>query len=228
MKPTRQISVLLADDHAPVRHGLRALLDRDETIQVIGEARNGREAVELAHRLRPNVVLMDISMPLVNGLEATRKILARWSPAKVIILSAHVDDEYVKRAREVGAVGFVSKQASSEALTSAIHEAAMGRGTPNPAMPASPAREDDKAHARKGAARGEPGHLSSRESELLQLVAEGSRKRQIATELRISITAVERLLKGLMGKLGVAHVANLAAFAVASGYVESDVVLTIT
>jgi DNA-binding NarL/FixJ family response regulator len=227
MHTIKPITVLLADDHASVRHGLRALLGRDAMIEVVGEARNGVEAVALAQKLRPTVILMDVSMPLLNGLEATRQILAKRSAAKVIILSAHVDEEYVRRARSVGAVGYVSKQMSSGALASAVREAAAGRGAASPAKSASPFREPAKQQVRPAAA-GERGPLSSQESALLKLVGEGSRKRQIASKFSISIEAAERLIDGLMAKLGIPGIGSLAAYAVSLGQDDNDVVLTIT
>jgi DNA-binding NarL/FixJ family response regulator len=228
MNPTKQITVLLADDHASVRHGLRTLLGRDERIEVVGEARNGQEAVDMALKLKPAVILMDVSMPLLNGLRATRQILAKRPSAKIIILSAHVDDEYVQRARDEGAVGYIAKQMSAETLSSAIREAATGGSLYTPVKSASPFREEAKRQGRIGAAKDERGHLSSRESELLQLVGEGSRKRQIAAKLCVSLATAERLLDALMSKLDIPQIANLAAYAVATGNIENDVVLTIT
>jgi DNA-binding NarL/FixJ family response regulator len=228
MNSIKQITVLLADDHASVRQGLRTLLSRDEKIEIVGEARNGQEAVNMAQKLKPSVILMDVSMPLLNGLEAARQVLTKRPSAKIIILSAHVDDEYVKRARQVGAVGYIAKQMSAEALTSAIREAAKGGTLYNPVKSASPFREEAKRQGRIGAAKDERGHLSSRESELLQLVGEGSRKRQIADRLCVSLATAERLLDALMSKLDIPRIANLAAYAVATGNIENDVVLRIT
>ena len=124
MKP---IKTLLADDHTVVREGLRALLSTDSGILVVGEAHNGREAVERAVALRPDVIVMDIAMPLLNGLEATRQILASVPGTKVLILSAHSDDAYIDRVIAVGAVGFLIKQTSAQILAKAIHEVMSGK-----------------------------------------------------------------------------------------------------
>jgi DNA-binding NarL/FixJ family response regulator len=124
--PQRQITVLLADDHSIVRQGLCALLVADGGFKMAGEARNGREAVEMAKALRPDVILMDIAMPMLNGLEATRQILAANPAAKVVILSAHSDDAYIESMNEVGVAGFLEKQTSAEILTKAIREVAKG------------------------------------------------------------------------------------------------------
>ena len=171
MKRPSQITVLLADDHAPIRHGLRTLLDKDGGIRVVGEACNGREAVDMAHSLRPQVVLMDISMPVLNGLEATRQILAERPTARVVVLSAHVDDEYVDRAKAVGAVGYVAKQMSAESLTWVIHEVAMGRVLCDPVISADPAGRGNKEGGRGGDSRTTNKRLTFRESEVLGLIA---------------------------------------------------------
>jgi DNA-binding NarL/FixJ family response regulator len=225
---SEQITVLLADDRLAVRQTLRATLAKDGLILIVGEARNGREAVELARKLRPTVILMDISMPFINGLQATRRILDERSTAKIIVLSAHEDDEYLIRAKEVGAAGFISKQSFVEVLTNAIHEVALGHRFFHPAKPVSMALEKGKASDRNAAAKAKRGRLSLRESKLLQLVAQGSNNRLIATTLRLSIANVERLLDALMAKLSIACMANLACYAIASGHVENDVVLKIT
>src|SRR5580698_302729 len=122
MKPPKQISVLLIDDHAIVRKGLRSLLNADGQFTIAGEAQNGREGVTMALDLHPDVILMDIAMPVLNGLEAAREILAARRSAKIVILSAHSDDEYIERASSIGVAGFVAKQTSAEILAEAIRE----------------------------------------------------------------------------------------------------------
>ncbi len=223
MKPPGTISVLIADDHPAVRRHVRSLLGEDAELRLAGEARNGREAASMARALRPHVILMDISMPILNGLEATRQILAGQASAKVVILSAHDEEGYVERARALGAVGFVAKQHFGETLNWVIHEVAQGRTLSDPVTTAG-----GDPQGRGAAAPARRDRLTSRDSVLLRLVAEGSRKRQIAAELRMSLLAVERSLEALMAKLGILTLANLARYAVAAGSVESDVVLTIT
>lgn len=120
MTSSKQITVLLAEDHAVVRQGLCSLLNADGQFLVLGEARTGREAVEMAQALRPDVILMDIAMPVLNGLEATRQILTADPKARIVVLSAHSDDVYVERMNEAGAAGFLEKQTSAEILTKAI------------------------------------------------------------------------------------------------------------
>src|SRR5438046_5585428 len=128
----RKISVLLVDDHTVVRQGLRALLSAEEDMEVRGEAENGRQAVMLAKKLLPDVVVMDIAMPLLNGLEATRQILKIMPETKVLILSAHSDDEYIDRVIALGAAGYLIKQSSAEFLSKAIREAYKGNLVSSP------------------------------------------------------------------------------------------------
>ena len=228
MKTTDPITVLLADDHVPVCKGLRDLLDIDNEIRVVGEARNGREAVEMARKFRPDVILMDITMPIINGLEATRQILAERPATKIVVLSAHVEEEYVERAKEVGAVGYVAKQMSAETLTWVIHEVAMGRGLCDPVGTGGLAGEVVGLSERSCVPKSSSRRLTFRESEVLGMMAGGVSKMQIAGRLHISGAAVERHFGALMAKLSVSSIANLVAYAVASAHVENDVELVIT
>ena len=134
MSPLKRITVLLADDHTVVRQGLRTLVEAGGYSEVVGQARNGREAVQLARALRPDVILMDISMPVLNGFEATRRILAANPAAKVLILSAHSDDGYIEQAIAVGAAGFLEKQTSAAILIKAIRKVAKGNRFFSPAL----------------------------------------------------------------------------------------------
>jgi DNA-binding NarL/FixJ family response regulator len=228
MKPSRKVTVLHADDHALVRQGLRAVLDGDAEIRVVGEASDGREVVTMAHRLRPHVILMDISMPGIHGLEATRQILATRPSIKIVVLSAHTEDEYVERARAVGAVGYVAKQISAETLTWVIHEVAAGRSLCYPVTSARPAVEEKGDRERGGAPRNRSKRLTFRESEVLGLMADGLPKTQIAARLRISRASVEGHFGALMAKLSISSIANLFAYAVSFACVENDVELVIT
>lgn len=130
----KRITVLLADDHTVVREGLRALLESEEDIEVVGEARNGREAVQMSKRLVPAVVVMDIAMPLLNGLEATRQILKAKPTARVVILSAYGDDAYIEKAVGLGAAGYLIKHTSALVLSKAIRKASEGKTFFSPAI----------------------------------------------------------------------------------------------
>jgi DNA-binding NarL/FixJ family response regulator len=223
----KQITVLLAEDHTVVREGLRALLEAEGDIEVVGEAETGRQAIQLARKLRPAVVLMDIAMPLLNGLEATRRILKAVPATKVLILSAHSDDEYIRQAITLGAAGYLIKQTSADLLSRAIRAVHKGSTFFSPAIAGrlhslhldAP---DGCAVLRKAKA-----VLSSREMEVLQLVAEGKANKQVAAELGISIKTVEKHRQHLMSKLDLHDTAGLTRYAIAAGIIESRVQVTI-
>jgi len=217
---TKRITVLLAEDHLVVREGLRALLKSESDIEVVGEAQDGRRAVQLAKSLLPAVVVMDIAMPLLNGLEATRQILKAAPATRVLILSAHGDDEYVEQTAAMGAAGYLIKQTSAHLLARAIRDIHAGKTVFSPAI--SKRRLD--RHQRSP---GRLARLSSREVEVLQLIAEGKANKQAAAELGISIKTVEKHRQNLMGKLDIHDTAGLTRYAIAAGVIESTIKLTI-
>ena len=227
MKATKQITVLLAEDHAIVRQGLIALLNADGSFKLAGEAKNGQEAVKLALSMRPDVILMDIAMPVLNGLEATRQILAANPAARIIILSAHSEDVYVDRMNEVGAAGFLEKQTSAEILAKAIHEVAKGNPFYSPSIAKRLQATQNKPRDRDGLIKAHGNRLTSRETEVLQLVAEGSPNKQVADSLGISIKTVEKHRQHLMDKLNIHDTAGLTRYAISAGIIESSVQLTI-
>lgn len=227
MTTEKQITVLLAEDHAIVRQGLIALLRADGHFRLLGEARNGREAVELTFALRPDVILMDIGMPVLNGLEATRQILLADPAARVLILSAHSDDVYVERLTEAGAAGFIEKQTSAEVLTKAIREVSAGRSFFSPSITKRLQTASSHPRKRDGLAKANGRRLTSRESEVLQMVAEGSANKQIAAGLGISIKTVEKHRQHLMEKLNIHDTAGLTRYAISTGVIENAVQLTI-
>jgi two-component system, NarL family, nitrate/nitrite response regulator NarL len=222
----KRITVLLAEDHQVVRQGFRSLLEHEPDIEVIGEAANGRQAVQLTRKLRPAVVVMDIAMPLLNGLEATRQIRKDRPDTKVLFLSAHSDDAYVEQVAVLGATGFLLKQTSSENLATAIREVQKG----NSFYSHSISRRAQK-RSRQSAARGESkrngNRLSSREVEVLQLIAEGRANKQVAAELGVSFKTVDKHRQHLMSKLDIHDIAGLTRYAIAEGIIESTVRLTI-
>ena len=223
----KPITALLAEDHAIVRQGLCALLNADGGFKIVGEARTGREAVDMARTLRPDVILMDIAMPILNGLEATRQILAANPAAKVVVLSAHSDDEYINRMNAAGVVGFLEKQTSAEILTKAIREIAQGKTFFSPSVAKRMGDNFGTTRDRNGLPKANAARLTSRESEVLQLVAEGSANKQVAAELKISIKTVEKHRQHLMDKLKIHDTAGLTRYAIAAGVIESSVQLTI-
>jgi DNA-binding NarL/FixJ family response regulator len=227
MNPAKPITILLAEDHAVVRQGLSSLLKADGQFVMMGEARTGREAVDMAKALRPDVILMDIAMPVLNGLEATRQILAANPAAKIIILSAHSDEEYIERTTTAGVSGFLEKQTSAEILTKAIREVAKGLTYFSPAIAKRMNDNLSKPRDRDGLIKANASRLTTREAEVLQLVAEGSANKQVAAELGISIKTVEKHRQHLMDKLNIHDTAGLTRYAIATGVIESSVQLTI-
>lgn len=227
MNTSRKITVLLAEDHMIVREGLRRLLEAESDMEVVGEASSGRQAVDMALKLRPDVIIMDIAMPVLNGLEATRQILKVIPEAKVLILSAHSDDAYVERVTALGAVGYLIKQASAHFLSEAIREVQKGKTFFSPSIAKRHHKRQEESLDRKGLPKMRAALLSSREMEVLQLIAEGEANKQIAAELGISIKTVEKHRDHLMRKLDIHDTAGLTRYAITAGIVECDVQLTI-
>ena len=219
----KKITVLLADDHIIVREGLRMLVETEGDITVVGEAKTGREAINMTTQLHPNVVVMDIAMPLLNGLQATRQIRKIAPATRVLILSAHADPEYVEQVVLLGGAGFLIKQTSADILVEAIREVHKGKSFFSPSI-SKYLREhyQNTPHTavmrkRKGA------YLTSREEGVLQLIAEGKANKQIASELGISIKTVEKHRQHLMQKLSIHDIAGLTRYAIAAGVIESSV-----
>jgi DNA-binding NarL/FixJ family response regulator len=225
MKP---ITVLLAEDHQIVREGFRSLLKHEPDIEVIGEAETGRQAVQLTRKLRPAVVIMDIAMPLLNGLEATRQIRKDCPDTRVLILSAHSDDVYVEQVALLGAAGFLLKQTSSENLATAIREVQKGNTFFTGSISKRVKDRSSKSLNRAGDFQKKSNHLSSREVEVLQLIAEGMPNKQVAAELGVSFKTVDKHRQHLMGKLNIHDVAGLTRYAIAEGIIESNVRVTLT
>jgi DNA-binding NarL/FixJ family response regulator len=225
MKTEKRITVLLADDHQMVREGLRKILESEADIEIVGEAANGRKAVAMVRKLRPTVVVMDIAMPLLNGLEASRQLLAAVPETKVLILSAHSDDAYVEKAATMGAAGFLLKQTSAHVLCDAIREIEKGNTFFSPLICKRLRRR--KELDRNGQLKAGGIHLTPREMEVLQLIAEGLANKQIAGELEISIKTVEKHRSHLTQKLDIHDTAGLTRYAIEAGIVESSVQLTI-
>jgi len=218
----RKISVLLVDDHNVVRQGLRALLSAEEDMEVVGEAENGRQAVTQAKKAMPDVVVMDIAMPLLNGLEATRQILKMLPSTKVLVLTSYGDDECVSQLMDAGACGYLIKQTAANDLLRAIREVQRGNAFFSPAI-AKRLRDQCREAFTTGQPPRKTGDLTSRESEVLQLIAEGFSNKQIASELNISIKTVEKHRQQVMNKLNIHDVAGLTRYAISKGTVERSV-----
>jgi DNA-binding NarL/FixJ family response regulator len=223
----KRITVLLAEDHMIVREGFRKMLELEDDFDVVGEAQDGRQAVALAKKFRPEVVLMDIAMPLLNGLEATRQLLKAVPATKVLMLSAHSDDAYVKNATDSGAVGFLLKQTSAHEVCRAIREVQEGKTFFSPSISKRRDRLNPQSPDRTGAINKKVAQLTSREMEVLQLIAEGKANKETASELGIGIKTVEKHREHLMEKLDIHDTAGLTRYAISAGIIESSVQLTI-
>jgi DNA-binding NarL/FixJ family response regulator len=208
--------VLLVEDHTLVRSGIRSLLERSSEVEVVGETGGGREALDLCRSLRPDMILTDVEMSDLNGIETARKLHSEFPETKVIMLSMHSDRQYVLESLRAGAMGYVLKDAALNELLTAIRSVAAGRRYLSPGL-ADLVIED---YARRGTSETTGGKLESlspREREILQLVAEGNSSAQIAHRLCISIRTVDTHRFSLMRKLEIHSIAGLTKFAIANG-----------
>ena len=212
----------MADDHTVVRQGLRALLAAEEDIEIIGEAENGRQALQLVKKLLPDVVVMDIAMPVLNGVEATRQITRYVPSVKVLVLSTYSNDEYVEQLTEAGAAGYLVKQTAANDLLKAIREAFKGNAFFSPAIAKRLRDQCRQTYVSGQPVKRRSDYLTTREAEVLQLIAEGRANKQIAAELCISIKTVEKHRQQVMNKLGIHDVAGLTRHAISKGIIESN------
>lgn len=194
-------------------------MSAEPDIEVVGEAENGRQAVQMAQKLLPDIVVMDIAMPQLNGLEAARQIIHEKLPSKLLMLSSYGDDEYVQQLADLGASGYLMKQTAATDLIKAIREASRGNAYFSPSI------SKQLLNFCRGGRRQSPQQvpLTSRESEVLQLVAEGNGNKQIAGTLHLSIKTVEKHRQKLMDKLNIHDIAGLTHYAIAHGIVENSI-----
>lgn len=211
----RMIQVLLADDHAIVRAGLRALLDATGDMNVIGEADNGPQAIRETERLRPDVILLDVAMPLLNGVEVARQIAREVPATKVLILSTYSDGQHVQQAVEAGAAGYLMKQTASEDCLRAIREACKGNVFFSPPIARSLSKRRQSRYLPGKPTIGSV--LTGRQLQVLQLIAEGYSSKEIADLLRVSEKTVAHHRQALMHKLDLHEIASLTRYAVSSG-----------
>lgn len=223
----KTINILLVDDHEVVREGLAVLLNLQGDIKIVCQAENGHQAIAKAATLRPDIVVMDIAMPLLNGLEATRQILKDSSTTKIILLSAHSDDAYVQKAISLGVSGYLIKQTAAHALADAIRQVARGKTFFSPLIAKRLADQERRARATGSSYSPKIPQLTSRESEVLQLIAEGNPNKMTADILNISIKTVEKHRQSLMEKLNIHDTAGLTRHAISTGVIESSVQVTI-
>ncbi len=208
------IRILLVDDHAILRDGLRALLNYYPDVEVVGDAENGRQAIECVERLAPDIVLMDIAMPMMNGLEATRRIRQEHPETRVLILTQYEDQPYVLPLLRSGVSGYVPKRALGTDLINAVRAVARGESFLYPSVATTvleQLRQPEKGASQDAEA------LTPREHEILRRVASGETSRQIALALNISVKTVEWHRSNMMSKLGVRSAAELVRFAIEHG-----------
>ena len=209
-----QIAILLADDHEIIRNGLRSLIEKEGGLKVIGEAENGRTAIHLARELKPDVVVMDIGMPDLNGIEATRQITSEVPGVKVLALSMHTDKRFVTGMLKAGASGYMLKDGAFEELIHAIRLVASNRIYLSPGI--GSVLVDDLRHPSQDKGPALP-LLTAKEREVLQLVAEGKSTKEIASQLNVSVKTAETHRQHIMEKLGIHSVAELTKYAVREG-----------
>ncbi len=215
-----KIKILLADDHKIFRDGLRALIDREDNMEVIGEAENGRTALAMARKLKPDIIIMDISMPDMNGIEAARLLLAEMPNMKIIALSMHSDHRYVSGMIEAGASGYLLKDCDFEELVRAVRQVVLNKLYLSPDVTGVVV----SAYKSKSSASGQTSvpTLTSRERELLQLFAEGMKTSRIAAHLNISVKTVETHRRNIMEKLNFSSNAELIKYAIREGFTSID------
>ncbi len=210
--------VLLADDHKILRQGLRTLLEQEKEIQVVGEADNGRSSVKLTGELAPDVVIMDVAMPDLNGIDATRRITEVEPRTRVLALSMHSDGRYVKGMLQAGARGYILKDCAAEELTHAIRTVMAGQIYVSPGVTGAIVND----YVRQLSAVDEPATLTRREREVLQLLAEGGSTANIAAGLHLSVKTIETHRKRIMDKLGLRSIAELTKYAIREGITTVD------
>ena len=215
----RTITIFLADDHTIVRHGLASLLEGDPRFKVVGEAENGRQAVSMVEELKPEIVIMDISMPLLNGIEATRLIKKSCPQTKVIILSMHTHDRYVSELISLGVSGYLLKDSTGSDIIQAISAAVKGDTYLSPSI--SRRVIEDYLYLKKNSTQEDLyGQLSNREREVFQMIAEGHSTKEISDILCISPSTVKTHRANIMGKLQFVNISQLVQFAIHLGIVD--------
>jgi DNA-binding NarL/FixJ family response regulator len=212
--PAKTISILLADDHAVVRNGFRRILEAEWDLEVVGEAANGREAVELAEKLKPSVVVMDVTMPELNGIEAARRIAKMLPRTRILALSMHKDAVYVREILRAGAHGYLLKDSNQSDLLAAVRAVANGQGWLSPQV-SDVVLDDYRKQVTNPI-----DLLSSREREVLQMIAESRTNKEIATALHLSVYTVEAHRGRIMEKLNMHAVGELVRFAMRNGLID--------
>jgi DNA-binding NarL/FixJ family response regulator len=217
MKKNRQIRVLLVDDHPLVREGIRSYLARHEHVTVVGEAADGQQVSALVERLSPDVVLMDLTMPRMNGLAATEVVCRKFPGVKVLVLTVHVNEEYIREVIRAGALGYVLKDSSASELVNAIE--AVYEGAAFFCSAATNVIVSQRSSGARAGRAAQPRELSRRERQVLTLIAQENSNKEIATRLRVGVRTVESHRERIMKKLDIHGVVGLTKYAIAKGLV---------
>jgi two-component system, NarL family, response regulator NreC len=215
----KKLRILLADDHTVMRTGLRILLERQPNLEVVGETENGRETVELSASLKPDVLVMDVGMPILNGIEATKQIVDQRSAAAVVILSMYSDEAYVMRALKAGARAYLLKDSAAADLITAIDAVSQGKSFFSPKVSRILAEDYVRVLKQRGAVDSYE-LLTTREREILQLLTEGKTNKAVATVLNISLYTVETHRSHILQKLNLHNSAELVLYAVRKGIIS--------
>ncbi len=214
------ISIVIADDHQIMRQGLQAVLEADDQLVVVGEASNGRDTVNLVRKIEPDIVVMDITMPDLNGIDATKRIVDLFGTTRVLGLSAYSDEHRVRNMLQAGASGYLLKECAAQEIIQAIYAIHGGQKYISPSIMGIVV--NDFVSNRNGEVLPKPITLSSRERDVLQLIAEGYSTNAIADKLHIGIKTVESHRKRLMDKLDIRNVASLTKYAIREGITSAD------
>ena len=215
----QRVKVLIVDDHAIVREGLKAVLQIDPRLEVVGEASNGKHAIQLTRSLKPDVVLIDLIMPVMDGIEATRQIATQCPLSKLLVLSSYPEKDLVERAVAAGATGYLLKHSASGEVLRAIHQVHKGAAFFSASVARMLSDEAGTAVVHKGTLTTQ---LTPRQNEVLRLIAEGNCNKEIARHLEISIKTVEKHRQELMTRLNIHTIAGLTRYALAKGYVSGE------
>ena len=216
-----KIRILIADDHTVLRQGTRKLLEQESDLKVVGEAADGEEAIALTAELNPDVVLMDIAMPKVDGISATKQIKTQFPQINVLILSAYDDDQFVFRLLQAGASGYLLKNVHSQELINAVRSVSQGESVLHPTIARKVLDRFLPSPAKPGS-QTNPAGLSEREMDFLQLITRGLSNKEIATELNLSIRTVQGYLRQIFKKLGVSSRTEAVVYALKEGLVALD------
>jgi len=216
------IRVLIAEDHEVVREGLKVLIASDPGIEIAGEAENGRTAVQLAKKLKPDVVLMDLAMPRRNGLDAARDIRIHAPASKVLVLSAFKDEDTIRKVIDAGVSGYMTKHSAADELLTAIREVGSGRPYYSPSIVRQLRARERTSFRDSRPQTAPPVHLTPREREVLSLIARGLPNKQIAFTLCVSIKTIEKHRQAIMDKLGIHDIAGLTRYAMAKGMLDAQ------